>query len=81
MFGEGKDHPKNVPSKGTWVEVRTRRNETFRGRVRFASRELGKIRLAEGAGFWDVPLKHVANIKELAALNTTQRVTATIPSP
>ena len=49
----------NLPPLGTWVKVITKR-DTFTGRVTIAEPE--RIRLKEGAGWWEIPMQGVQSI-------------------
>lgn len=48
-----------LPDVGTWIKVTTRR-DTYTGRVVFA--ENGRLRIKEGAGFWDVQTGEIVTL-------------------
>ncbi len=50
---------KDLPAIGTWVSV-TWKKETVTGRVMIAEPE--RIRIRDGAGFWEIPMREVSKI-------------------
>lgn len=57
------DHPSNIPPAGTWTAITTRDRTTTVGRIKFASTDLNKVRLAWGAGFWDIDLDDIRRVQ------------------
>jgi hypothetical protein len=53
--------PAQTPEPGTWVRVTTKR-ETYTGRLIFL--EEGRMRLKEGAGFWDITTQDILSLEQ-----------------
>ena len=68
----------DLPPLGTWVKIITKR-DTFTGRVVIAEQD--RIRLKEGAGYWEIPLQGVQTITSAPDPRDKRRATGGVTEP